>query len=250
MHRILIVGLVACTGLAGWISPAAAAPVSNAAPVNESAAADPLSQAAPDALLRAVTLRVTAQLKQDRNLQTTSPAKFAELIESTILPLFDFRHMTQLALARNWRIASPEQQNELVTEFRTLLVRAYSTALANYRDQAIEYKPLRMAPGDTEVVVKSTVNQRGTEPMTLDYDMEKTTTGWKVYDIKIAGMSLITTYQSTFDQIIRDGGVDRLIQSISSKNRQAESGIRSHESASRHLVLMHALVPGFLGKGR
>ena len=149
-------------------------------------------------LLSAATLAVTAILKQDKNLQTNSPGKIAELVESTILPLFDFRHMTQLAVARNWRLASPEQQNTLIAEFRTLLVRTHSTALANYRDQAIEYRPLRIAPGETEVTVKSTVKQSGAERMTIDYDMEKTTAGWRVYDIKIAGISLITTYQSTF----------------------------------------------------
>ncbi|MEK7816128.1 MAG: ABC transporter substrate-binding protein [Pseudomonadota bacterium] len=203
----------------------------------------PAPEAAPDVLLSAATLAVTAILKQDKNLQTNSPGKIAELVESTILPLFDFRHMTQLAVARNWRLASPEQQNTLIAEFRTLLVRTHSTALANYRDQAIEYRPLRIAPGETEVTVKSTVKQSGAERMTIDYDMEKTTAGWRVYDIKIAGISLITTYQSTFAKTIRDDGVDGLIQSLSAKNRQADSGLTSHESGARAVLFMYAVIP-------
>lgn len=202
----------------------------------------PAPEAAPDMLLSAATLAVTASLRQDKSLPTNSPGKIAELVELTILPLFNFRHMTQLAVARNWRLASPEQQKALTTEFRTLLARSYSTALANYRDQAIEYKPLRTAPGTTEVTVKSTVKQPGAERMTIDYDMEKTTAGWKVYDIKIAGISLITTYQSTFAQTIRDGGVDGLIKSLSAKNRQADSGLRSRESGARPFPYMCAMI--------
>ncbi len=210
----------------------------------------PAPEAAPDVLLSAATLVVTANLRQDRNLQTNSPGKIAELVESTILPLFDFRHMTRLAMARDWRLASSEQQNALIAEFRTLLVRTYSTALASYRDQAIEYKPLRMAPGETEVTVKSTVKQPGAERMTIDYDMEKTTAGWKVYDIKLAGVSLITTYRSTFARTIRDGGVDGLIKSLSSKNRQADSGLRSDESGARPYIFMYAVIPSVFRGGR
>lgn len=188
------------------------------------ASIEPAPEAAPDALLSAATLVVTASLKQDRDRQTGSRGKIVALVESTILPLFDFRHMTQLAVAANWRLASPEQRNALETEFRTLLVRTYSAALAGYRDQAIEYKPLRMAPSETEVTVKSTVWQPGAERMTIDYDMEKTAAGWKVYDIKVAGISLITTYRSSFAQVIRDGGVDGLVKALSAKNLQADSG--------------------------
>jgi phospholipid transport system substrate-binding protein len=203
----------------------------------------PALEISPDVLLSAATLVVAATLKQDRNLQTNSPAKISELVESTILPLFNFRHMTRLAVARNWRLASPEQQNAIIAEFRTLLVRTYSTALANYRDQAIEYRPLRMTPGETEVTVKSTVKQPGAERMTLDYDMEKTTAGWKVYDIKIGGISLITTYRSTFAQTIRSGGVDGLIQSLAAKNREPDSGLRSDASGARSSLFLYAVIP-------
>ena len=120
-------------------------------------------------------------------------------------------------------------------------MRTYSTALANYRDQVIEYKPLRMASGETEGTVKSTGKQPGAERMTIDYDTEKTAAGWKVYDIKIAGVSLITVYRSTFAQTIRDSGVDGLIQSLSAKNQQADSGLRFHESGVRGVLFMHAV---------
>lgn len=209
----------------------------------------PAPEPAPDALLSAATLVVTARLRQDRSLQTNSPEKIAELVESTILPLFDFRHMTQLAVARDWRLASPEQQNALIVEFRTLLVRTYSTALANYSDQAIEYKPLRAVPGATDVTVKSTVAQSGAEPTTIDYRMEKTTAGWKVYDIKISGISLITNYRSTFARTIRDGGVDGLIKSLADKNRQADAGLTSDDSVVRTVLMMYSVIPSVLRGG-
>lgn len=217
-------------------------------PVADSIA--PAPETEPDALLRAATLVVTAHLKQDKDLLTNGPGKLAELVESVILPLFDFRHMTRLAVARNWRLASLEQQNALIAEFRTLLVRTYSTALTNYQDQVIEYKPLRIAPGETDVRVKSTVKQPGAERMTIDYDMEQTTAGWKVYDIKIGGISLITVYRSTFAQTIRDGGVDGLIQSLSAKNQQTDSGLRSHESGVRGILFMHTVAPIVFRGGR
>jgi phospholipid transport system substrate-binding protein len=193
-----------------------------------SALAAPFSLAqdvAPDVLLKAVTLEVIAIIRQDKDFQAGNPAKVADLVETRILPHFDFARMTQIAVARNWRLATPEQQQALITEFKTLLVRTYSTALSGYRDQAIEYKPLRAAPDATEVTVRSDVQQSGRERMTIDYDMEKTLAGWKVYDIKIAGVSLVTTYRETFAGRVRDGGIEGLIKSLWDKNRQ--SGIKT-----------------------
>ena len=190
----------------------------------------PLAQdVAPDVLLKAVTLEVIAIIKQDKDIQIQAgnPAKVADLVETRILPLFDFTRITQIAVARNWRLATPEQQKALTTEFKTLLVRTYSTALSSYRDQAIEFKRLRAASGDTEVTVKSVIRQPGTVPLTMDYDMEKTTAGWKVYDVKIEGVSLITTYRETFAGIVRGGGVEGLIKSLSEKNRQGDDRFRS-----------------------
>jgi phospholipid transport system substrate-binding protein len=188
-----------------------------------SALAAPFSLAqdvAPDVLLKAVTSEVIAIIRQDKDIQAGDPAKVADLVETRILPLFDFTRMTRIAVARNWRLATSEQQEALTLEFKTLLVRTYSTALSSYRDQVIEYKPLRLAPDATEVTVKSDVQQSGAERLTIDYDMEKTPAGWKVYDIKIAGVSLVTTYRGTFAGKVRDGGIDGLIKSLSDRNRQ------------------------------
>jgi phospholipid transport system substrate-binding protein len=131
--------------------------------------------------------------------------------------------MTALAMGPNWRKATPEQQQALVSEFRTLLVRTYSTALTAYRNQVIEVKPLRAKPGDTDVLVRSEVRQSGTEPVTLDYSMEKTANGWKVYDVTVGGVSLVTTYRESFAAEVRNAGVDGLIRSLAEKNRQLET---------------------------
>lgn len=175
---------------------------------------------APDVMLKAVTSEVIAIIRQDKDIQAGDPAKVADLVETRILPLFDFTRMTRIAVARNWRLATPEQQQALTLEFKTLLVRTYSTALSSYRDQVIEYKPLRLTPDATEVTVRSDVRQAGGERMTIDYDMEKTPAGWKVYDVKITGVSLVTTYRDTFAGRVRDSGIEGLIKSLSDKNRQ------------------------------
>jgi phospholipid transport system substrate-binding protein len=173
----------------------------------------------PDALMNAVTLEVIAVLKQD--LAAGRPTDVAQLVEAKILPLFDFARMTQIALARNWRLASPEQQAALVTQFRTLLVRTYSSALSEYRDQELEYRPLRAAASDTEVLVRSFLRRPGMEPLTIDYDMENSVAGWKVFDLKIAGISLVMNYRETFAAEVRSGGIDGLIRTLSDKKRQS-----------------------------
>ena len=198
-----------------------------------SALAAPCSLAqtvAPDVLLKTVTSEVVAIIRQDQDLQAGNPAKVAELVETRILPHFDFARMTQIAMARNWSLAIPDQQQAVTAEFRQLLVRTYSTALASYRDQVIDFKPLRAVPGDTEVTVKSVVKQPGKELLTLDYDMEKTPAGWKVFNIRIAGISMVTTYRETFSRAVRDGGVDGLIKALSEKNRQGDSRSGSRQA--------------------
>lgn len=178
----------------------------------------------PEAMLNAVTAEVMSILNRDRNLQAGRAAKVADLVESKILPLFDFPRMTQIAMARNWRLASAEQQALLTAEFKTLLVRTYSVALSNYRDRMIEFKRTRIFPGDTEVRVRSEVKRPGREFIAIDYDMEMTPAGWKVYDIKVSGVSLIATLRETFADAVRDEGVGGLITSLSDKNRQTGSG--------------------------
>lgn len=196
---------------------------------------------APDVLLQTVTLEVLDMIRQDKDIQAGNPAKVADLVEMKILPHFDFPRMTRIAVARNWSLASAAQQAALTAEFKTLLVRTYSTALAAYRNQVIEFRPLRAAPGE-EVTVRSVVRQSGTATIGMDYDMERLPGGWKVYDIKIDGMSLVTTYRETFASKVRESGVDGLIRTLSEKNRQGDARFRSHKTGDFHIpaLLIHA----------
>jgi phospholipid transport system substrate-binding protein len=176
---------------------------------------------APDVLVKTITDEVTAVLKKDKDIQAGDTKKAADLIESKIVPHFNFVRMARIAMARNWRSATPEQQKELAAEFKTLLVRTYSSALINYRDQQIDYKPLRAKPEDNEVTVKSDVKQSGSsQPVSIDYEMEKTDNGWKIYDVKVGGVSLVTTYRDTFASEVREHGIDGLIKSLAAKNRE------------------------------
>jgi phospholipid transport system substrate-binding protein len=178
--------------------------------------------ARPDAMMSALTAEVMTVLNKDDSAARSS--EFDQLVESRIVPVFDFERMTQLALARNWRVASAAQQLELTAQFKTLLVRTYSRALLDYRDQPIDYKPLRAAAGETEVTVRSAMRRPGVEPLTIDYDMADGTAGWRVYDVKIAGVSLVLAYRESFATIVRSSGIDGLVKSLDDKNRQNESG--------------------------
>jgi phospholipid transport system substrate-binding protein len=174
----------------------------------------------PDGLVKNVTQDVLAIVKQHRDIQAGNTKKTVALVEEKVLPHFNFTRMTALAMGVNWRKATPEQQKQLVDEFRTLLVRTYSTALSSYRNQTIDFKPLRAQPADTDVMVRSEVRQSGTEPVTIDYSMEKTASGWKVYDVVVGGVSLVTTYRDTFANEVRSSGIDGLLKSLTDKNRQ------------------------------
>ena len=176
---------------------------------------------APDTQVKNITNEVIAIIKQDKDIQAGNSKKIADLVEKRILPHFSFARMTQIAVAVNWRRATPEQQKALTEEFKTLLVRTYSNALSLYRDQVIDFKPLRMKPDDTEVTIKSDIKQKGAQPVTLDYDMEKTPSGWKVFDVKVSGVSLITNYREEFAAQVRESGIDGLIKVLVSKNRGA-----------------------------
>lgn len=178
---------------------------------------------APDVLVKNITTEVIEIVKQDKDIQAGNSKKIADLVEKRILPHFSFARMTQIAMAVNWRRATPEQRTVLTEEFRTLLVRTYSNALSLYRDQVIEFKPLRMRPDDVDVTVKSEIRQKGAQPVTLYYDMEKTPAGWKVYDVKVSGVSLITNYREDFAAQVRESGIDGLIKVLVSKNRTARS---------------------------
>ncbi|MEP7155841.1 MAG: ABC transporter substrate-binding protein [Betaproteobacteria bacterium] len=176
------------------------------------------AQEAPDELVRRSTNDILAAIKADKDLQTGNQAKIEKLAEEKILPNFDFPRMTQLAVGRNWRDANDAQKKSLTDEFRTLLVRTYSTSLSQYRNQTIEVKPLKTAAADKEVVVKTQVIQPGGQPIPIDYSLEKTGNTWKVFDVLIDGVSLVTNYRSSFNSEIQKSGIDGLIKSLADRN--------------------------------
>jgi phospholipid transport system substrate-binding protein len=178
---------------------------------------------APDALIRSVSDEVIGIIKQDKDIKAGDREKINALVEAKVLPHFNFKRMTALAMGRNWRKADEAQQAALITEFRTLLVRTYSGALSTYKNEVIEFKPLRAAAGDTDVTVKSQVKRPGTEPISIDYGMEKAGSGWKVYDVVVGGVSLVTNYRESFNSQIRSKGVDGLIKLLADKNRSLET---------------------------
>ncbi len=177
-----------------------------------------LAQEAPDALVKRLAEEVIAQIKADKDLQAGNQAKVKQIIETKLVPNFDFTRMTSLAMGRNWRAATPEQQKQLTDQFRTLLVRTYSGALSNYRDNTMDYKPLRMNAGDTEVTVRTEVRRPGQASVQIDYSMAKTPDGWKAYDVIVAGVSLVTTYRDEFNDTIKSSGIDGLIATLAKKN--------------------------------
>jgi len=186
------------------------------------AAAGPAhAQEGPEALVKRVSQEVIATIKSDPLVQAGNQARIREVMESKLAPNFDFPRMTALAMGRNWRAATPEQQQRLTDEFRTLLVRTYSGALTKYRDEQIDYKPLRASPGDTDVTVRTAVLKPGGAPIQIDYSMGKSATGWKAYDVIVGGVSLVTNYRDEFNEQIKAGGVDGLIRTLAEKNKGA-----------------------------
>ena len=186
------------------------------------AAAATAQDLAPDALVKKISDEVIEIIKQDKDIQAGEKKKIESLVDAKVLPHFDFRRMTALALGRNWSKANAEQQKMLTSEFRAMLVRTYSSALSTYKNQVIEFKPLRAAAADEDVTVRSQIRQPGGAPISIDYSMEKTPAGWKVYDVVVGGVSLVTNYRETFNAAIRDGGIDGLIKTLAAKNRSQE----------------------------
>lgn len=174
---------------------------------------------APDELVRNVTLEVIGVIAKDKEIQSGNTRKVVELIEAKVLPHFNFMSMTALAVGQNWAKATPDQKKKLADEFRTLLVRTYASALSAFRDQKFDFRPLRAKPTDTDVTVQVRIIQSGAQPVALDYGMEKTASGWKVYDVMVGGISLVANYRSEFNNQIRDTGIDGLISSLQAKNR-------------------------------
>jgi phospholipid transport system substrate-binding protein len=174
---------------------------------------------APEILAKSVTDEVLAIIRADRDIQAGDQKKIHELVQSKVVPHFSFVRMTQLAMGRNWREASAEQQKRMVEEFRALLVRTYTSAFTQYKNQSVEYKRPRMAGGDTDVVVRSLIKQPSGQPVAVDYSMEKTGGGWKVYNVKIEGVSLVENYRNTFNTEIQKNGIDGLIRALADRNR-------------------------------
>ncbi|MEP6657113.1 MAG: ABC transporter substrate-binding protein [Betaproteobacteria bacterium] len=179
------------------------------------------AQEAPDALVKRVSEDVLQTIKGDPKIQAGDQARIREVIEAKLLPNFDFERMTALAMGRNWRTATPEQQKQLTDEFRTLLVRTYSGALNQYRNEKVDYKPLRFNPADTDVVVRTAVAKGGGAPIQIDYSMAKAPSGWKAYDVIVGGVSLVTNYRDEFSNAIQASGIDGLIKTLAEKNRGA-----------------------------
>lgn len=181
---------------------------------------------APEVLIKNVTNEVLEIVRKDKEIQSGSTRKAIDLVEAKVLPHFNFTRMTQLAVARDWRQASPEQQKTLTAEFRTLLVRTYSKALTEYKNQTIDFRPFKMQPAETDVKVRTLINQPGaTKAIDLDYYLDKQPNGWKVYDIEVGGVSLVTNYRSEFTAEVRKGGIDGLIATLQKKNKTGEATV-------------------------
>ena len=191
------------------------------------------AQEAPDALVKRVTDEVLAIIKADKDLQAGNPQKVVSLAEQKVLPHFDFTRMTRLAVGKNWQQASDAQKESLTKEFRTMLVRTYSTSLSAYRNQTIEVKPLKMAAGDKEVTVRTQVVQPGGPPIPIDYAMEKADSGWKVYDVVIDGASLVTTYRGSFNDQIQKGGIDGLVKTLADRNKSGQPAAPAKADAKK-----------------
>ena len=173
---------------------------------------------APDALVKRISGEVLATIKADPAIQAGDMNRIVALVDSKIMPNVNFTRMTASAVGRFWRQATPEQQKQLQDEFKTLLVRTYSGALGEVKDQTLHFKPMRMQPTDTEVVVRSEVRGKG-EPIQLDYRLEKTANGWKIYDLNVLGVWLVETYRTQFAQEIGAKGIDGLIASLAQRNK-------------------------------
>ena len=178
----------------------------------------------PDGLIKMVTDDVLTIVRQDKDIQSGNTRKAVELVEAKVLPHFNFERMTALAMGRDWKKALPEQQKRLTEEFKTLLVRTYSNALTSYKNQTVVYKPTKLQQGDSDVVVKTEIVQPGNKPVQLDYAVVKQDDAWKVYDVIVAGVSLVTNYRDTFKQEVSSNGINGLIAMLTSRNKQLEAG--------------------------
>ena len=184
------------------------------------------AEEAPDALINRVSSEVLDTIKADKAIQAGEMNRVLALVDSKVMPNVNFTRMTASAVGRNWRQATPEQKARLQQEFKTLLIRTYSGALSQVNDQKLNVKPLRAAAGDTDVTVRTEVLGRG-DPVQLDYRMEKTPTGWKIYDLNVLGVWLVETYRTQFAQEVSAKGIDGLIASMAQRNQTNAVGAKS-----------------------
>ena len=184
------------------------------------AASASAQQEAPDVLIKRVSEEILDLAKTDQQIQAGNQQRIMEVVQSKIIPYVNFQRMTAMASGRYWREATPEQQAALISEFRTLLVYTYSGAITQIRNRKLNFKPLRADPDDTEVEVRTSVVQSRGEAMQLNYRLEKTANGWKIYDVNILGAWLVETYKSSFATEISKGGINGLIKTLSDRNRR------------------------------
>jgi len=184
------------------------------------ASAAAMAQQAPDQLVKQVSGEVLEAAKADKSIQAGDVRQVSALVESKVMPHVNFQRMTASAVGRYWRQATPEQQKKLQDEFKTLLVRTYSGALAQVRDQTVQLKPMRSSPEDKEVIVRTEIRGKG-DPIQLDYRLEKAADGWKIYDVNVLGVWLVENYRNSFAQEIGAGGIDGLIAKLVERNKAA-----------------------------
>ncbi|HYN53247.1 MAG TPA: ABC transporter substrate-binding protein [Methylotenera sp.] len=179
------------------------------------------AETTPDALVKQTADEVLTIIKNDKAIQAGNQQQLYSVVEEKILPNFDFDRVCRMVLGKNWKTATPEQQVSFQKEFRSLLLRTYASALGKYKDQVIEYKPLRAEPDAKNVSVKTQILQPGGQPVAVDYSLVKGANGWKVYDIVIENVSLVTNYRSQFSNEIRQNGLDSLNKKLADKNKLA-----------------------------
>jgi phospholipid transport system substrate-binding protein len=189
--------------------------------------ATPRADMAPDALVQSVSGEVLDDIRADAALRHGDIAKLQKLIDDKVAPYVDFERMTRLAVGHGWRSATPEQREALMREFRILLVRTYSGALSQVTDHKVKMRPFRSQPGDTEVMVRSEVVPSSGDAIQLDYRLEKTPAGWKIYDVNILGVSLVENFRNSFASEINQGGIDGLIKALADRNRQLAASNKS-----------------------
>ncbi|MBI1905819.1 MAG: ABC transporter substrate-binding protein [Rhodocyclales bacterium] len=178
----------------------------------------------PDELVRKLSNEVLDIIRTEKAKPTEDAKRLVAQVEAAVSPHFDFRRMTMLAVGRDWRQATPEQQQRLVDSFYRMLVRTYSNALTQYRNQTVAFKPARFSPEDTVVHVQTEIRQSGTQPINVDYVLQKSDSGWRIFDVVVAGVSLVTNYRGSFAQEIRAGGIEGLIRALEAREREIVQG--------------------------